>query len=51
MRPALRVLSDGQLRHIREIRETLAAEFNLSDADQAALIPSGTQRVFDSRVG
>jgi len=33
------------------VRETLAAEFKLTPADRAEMLPSGKQSVFDNRVG
>lgn len=47
----LAIVSDGELRSIRELREALAQRLQLSDEQQSLLLPSGKQRVWDSRVG
>jgi len=51
MRPALSHLADGQLHRSREVKETLADQFGLSEAERAEVLPSGRQRVIDNRVG
>ncbi len=51
MLPLLRFASDGKERRFREAIEGLAAEFSLSDDERAELLPSGSQPVFDNRVG
>lgn len=51
MLPFLKYISDGQEYSFRDIVEFLANEFNLSDEEKRELLPSGTQRVFDNRVG
>ena len=51
MRPALAHLADGQLHRSREVKETLADLFGLTDSERAELLPSGRQRVIDNRVG
>lgn len=51
MLPVLQILGDGQEHDIRDLRERLASEFKLADADRRELLPSGKQPVFDSRVG
>jgi restriction system protein len=51
MRPALAHLADGQLHRSREVKDALAEQFGLTDAERAELLPSGRQRVIDSRVG
>ncbi len=51
MRPALAHLADGQLHRSREVKDALADEFGLSEAERAELLPSGRQRVIDNRVG
>lgn len=50
MRPALAHLADGELHRSRDVKESLADEFQLSEAERAELIPSGRQRIFDNRV-
>ena len=51
MRPALTRLADGQLHRSREVKEALADEFSLTEAERAEMLPSGRQRVIDNRVG
>lgn len=51
MRPVLAFLSNGEVHRTRDIRESLANEFELSEAERAELLPSGRQRTFDNRVG
>ncbi|OZF50452.1 restriction endonuclease [Rhodococcus sp. 14-2470-1a] len=51
LRPALVVLTDGRTRTMREMREQLAGEYNLTDEERAEFLPSGKVRTFDSRVG
>lgn len=51
MLPLLRAVADGAEHSVRDVRERLAAEFKLSPADHAEMLPSGKQSVFDNRVG
>ena len=51
MLPLLKSLKDGQEHQMREIIEKLAQEFNLTDEERKALLPSGQQFIFDNRVG
>lgn len=51
MLPLLRLASDGQEHRFRDAVEQLAAESNISDAERAELLPSGSGPVFDNRVG
>lgn len=51
MLPLLKVAADGQPHHIREATNTLAAKFALSADERKELLPSGTDSVFDNRVG
>lgn len=51
MRPALAHLADGKLHRSRDVKDALADEFGLSEAERAELLPSGRQRVIDNRVG
>lgn len=50
MLPVLRVVSDGQEHRFRNVVETLANEYQLTDEERTALIPSGGA-LFDNRVG
>jgi restriction system protein len=51
MLPLLRLASDGELHTLRESIATLAAEFRLTEAEMAELLPSGRQGKFTNRVG
>jgi restriction system protein len=51
MRPILELLSDGRERSTAEVRNALADRFGVSDDERAELLPSGSGRVFDNRVG
>jgi len=50
MLPILEYLSDGQDRSMKDIRDHLAAGYAISTELREAFLPSGTQRIFDSRV-
>ena len=49
--PLLLLASDGNVRSMRDTIETLSNQFNLSDKERKALLPSGTQRIVDNRIG
>ena len=49
-KPLLDIASDGKEHSMREVREKIAADFNLSSEDLSELLPSGTQTKFDNRV-
>jgi restriction system protein len=51
MRPLLEILVDGAEHSIRDCYRALADRFNLTDEERTQLIPSGTQRLLDNRVG
>lgn len=51
MLPILEYLSDGQDHSVKEIRDHLIARYAISSELREAFLPSGTQRIFDSRVG
>lgn len=51
MRPLLEEFADGAERPISVARERLAIQFDLSDEERAARLPSGLARTFDNRVG
>ncbi len=51
MFPLLRLLSDDKEHSIKECRETLAKEFQLTEEEQLKLLPSESTTVFGSRVG
>jgi len=49
MLPLLRLASDKQEHTIREITESLANQFSLTEDERVELLPSGQQQVFDNR--
>ena len=49
-KPLLEVAGDGAEHTIKEAREAIATNFNLTDEDRAERLPSGTQTKFDNRV-
>lgn len=49
--PLLLLASDGNVHSMRDAIETLSSQFNLSDEERKALLPSGTQRIVDNRIG
>ena len=51
MLPLLRFAGDRQEHSLRETIDALAEEFELTDEERKALLPSGQQQVFDNRVG
>jgi restriction system protein len=51
MLPVLRLSSDGQEHKFAQAIEDLAEEFQLTDEERNELLPSGTQAVFNNRVG
>lgn len=48
--PLLLLASDGKIHSMRDAIETLSNQFNLSDEERKALLPSGTQRIVDNRI-
>lgn len=50
MLPLLRLCGDGKEHTNKDAVEFLAAEFGLTSDERKALLPSGSQRVFDNRV-
>jgi restriction system protein len=51
MLPVLCAVADGQEYRFRNVVETLAAEYELTDEERNILLPSGTAPLFDNRVG
>lgn len=51
MLPLLTILSDNQEHKFRDLIEELSVVFNLKDEERKELLPSGTQSIFDNRVG
>ena len=50
MLPFLQVLSDGQERSMKEMVDSLAQRFSLTDTELEELLPSGQQTIFSNRV-
>ena len=50
MLPLLKLMSDGNIRPLANLRESLSGFFGLSEDERVELLPSGTQPVFDNRV-
>jgi restriction system protein len=48
--PLLKYTADGKDHPIREVIETLADQFNLTEQERRELLPSGQQAIFDNRV-
>ncbi|MBE2266132.1 MAG: restriction endonuclease, partial [Flavobacteriales bacterium] len=51
MLPLLRLVSDGQEHKFRDLIERLAVEFDVTDEERKELLASGSQAIFDNRVG
>lgn len=51
MLPLLRTMSDENTHRLRDLIETLSISFNLNESERNELLPSGTQAIFDNRVG
>lgn len=51
MLPVLKLAADGEEHKFRQAVEELAEEFNLSTEERNELLPSGSQAVFNNRVG
>ncbi|MCX7403719.1 MAG: restriction endonuclease, partial [Planctomycetia bacterium] len=51
MLPFLQLLSDGQEWKMRDVVESLAGHFSLTDEDREEMLPSGQSKVFNNRVG
>jgi restriction system protein len=51
MLPLLRFSGDGKEHSTRESIEYLANQFKLTDDERKELLPSGTARLFDNRIG
>ncbi len=51
MLPLLKVISDKELHSLRQLVEILQSHFELSESEKLELLPSGTQAIFDNRVG
>lgn len=51
MLPLLKLLGDRQEHSLRQVIDTLANQFGLTQEEQRSVLPSGRQPVFDNRVG
>ena len=51
MLPLLKKLNNGQVYKFREIVDSLSLEFSLTEEEKRELLPSGSQAIFDNRVG
>ncbi|MCZ8161396.1 MAG: winged helix-turn-helix domain-containing protein [Microcystis sp. LE19-196.1B] len=51
MLPLLKFVSDGQEHKYRDLIESLAFEFQVTDEERKELLASGNQAIFDNRVG
>lgn len=51
MRPMLEILADGAEHNIRDCYSILADRFHLTETDREEMLPSGSQRLLDNRVG
>jgi restriction system protein len=51
MLPLLKVMSDEKTHKLRELIEVLQNHFQLTEDEKAELLPSGSQAIFDNRVG
>jgi len=49
--PLLQLLGDKQEHSLRQVIDSLANQFNLTQEEQHELLPSGKQAIFDNRVG
>lgn len=46
----LKAIQDGELHTAKEVREIIAKDMNITDADRQEMLPSGKQSTFDNRV-
>lgn len=51
MLPLLKLTSDKKIHKFREVIDSLAEYFKLTDKERKELLPSGNQALFDNRVG
>ena len=50
-RAFLDCLADGQPHRSKEVKDTVAGVFSVSEKERAEMLPSGKQQLFDNRVG
>lgn len=51
MLPVLKSVADGKEHKFREIADSIAKNFGLTEEELGCLLPSGNQSIFDNRVG
>lgn len=51
MLPLLKLTSDNEVHKFREVVDSLALHFKLTEEEKKELLPSGNQAIFDNRVG
>ena len=51
MLPLLQITSDNEIHRFRDVVESLAEHFKLTEEEKYELLPSGNQVIFDNRVG
>ena len=51
MLPLLKVTSDKEVHSLRQLVDILQSHFELTENEKSELLPSGTQAIFDNRVG
>ena len=49
-KPLLEIAADGKIHSVKEAREIIATQFNISGEDMSDMLPSGIQSKFDNRV-
>ena len=50
-RAFLDCLADGQLHRSKEVKDTVAGVFSVSEKERTEMLPSGKQQLFDNRIG
>jgi restriction system protein len=50
MLPLLKTVADGREYRLRDVVESLAEEFHLTDEERQQLLPSGRYPTFDNRI-
>ena len=50
-RSFLKILMDGKVHLLKEVRKQVIQDFNLTKNEIAELLPSGRQNIFENRIG
>ena len=50
-RAFLDCLADGQPHRSKEVKDTVAGVFSVSEKERSEMLPSGKQQLFDNRIG